>query len=396
MKITPEILEEVKKLYLEGNSIRETCNVLQNKFGIKITNEILRRKLKRLGLIRSNSVAQKLAKRKHLPIKEIIKFYSKEMMSLKKLAKIFKSNKLTIRKILEENGIKIRNNEEAIQLANTKHIKLPFDGNDCEKAYMLGLIKGDITPFPKSKFTLKLTSSSSRKAFIELFKNVFGKYGPTYIYVIKDNLSHYIWKITSELDLSSFNFLLSPQIDFLQKNKQLMLNYIAGIIDSDGSIFIRKTGKYFQYILRIYNEDLSLLQTIKDFLEKEKFAPNLYVFSKKGSSRKINGRTIVYNNNYYVIELSQREKVVKLIRLLPLKHPEKVLWKNKIEEIERRKVVFWSEIEKEVKSLRNYIYENYQKGLIEAESIFKRKYIIPLRSQQEQNELRASLSQLHR
>ncbi|MFH8132408.1 MAG: hypothetical protein QW321_02265 [Candidatus Aenigmatarchaeota archaeon] len=40
MKITPEILEEAKKLYLEGNSIRKTTKLIQDKFGIEIGKRI--------------------------------------------------------------------------------------------------------------------------------------------------------------------------------------------------------------------------------------------------------------------------------------------------------------------------------------------------------------------
>jgi len=370
-KITEEILEKAKKIYSEGNSVKGTANILQEKLKVKINTEVLRRKLKKLGIIRDNSLCQKLVKRKHLSIENIIRLYKDELISLRKLAKTFKSNKKTIHKILEENGIKIRNNDESNRIANTKHSKFPFSGDECDKAYMIGLIKGDITLFIKSKFTLRLTSSSSRKAFVDLFKNTFEEYGPIYIYVAKNGLSRYNWKMTAELDLNSFNFLLTSQTS---SNKQFIFNYLAGLIDSDGSIFIRKAGKYFQYILRIYNEDLPLLKTIRKFLEREEFSPSLQLFSKKGDTRKSKVKTVKYNNDYYAIELSQRENVAKLLSLVLLRHSEKLLWKNKIEEIEKNKLKFWGNIEKEVKNLRKYINIKYQEGLIEAEKIFKKKY----------------------
>jgi len=370
MRMTKEILENAKKLYIEGNSAREVSEIILKRYGIKVNPEVLRRKLKKLGIIRGNSACQKIVKRKHLPIEEIVRLYSLEQMSLTKLAKRFRSNKKTIHKVLEENGTRIRNNDDSIRLANTKHPKSVFSGNECEKAYMLGLIKGDITLSVKSKFTLRLTTSSSRKALLDLFKNVFGSYGPIYIYASQNVLSNYNWKMVAELDLNSFSFLLKPKID-LTSDKLLSFNFIAGLIDSDGSIFIRKSGKYFQFVIRIYNEDTSLLKLVKEFLYNEGFNVSFQLFSKVGDARKSKGVTIKYNNDYYVVELTQKKNVIKLLSLLPLKHPEKILWKNKIQTIEKRKLTYWNEISREVKELRNYIKRNYQNGLAEAKNLFK-------------------------
>jgi len=372
MRISDEILEKARKLYLDGNSVRETAKILQDKLRNKISSEVLRRKLKKLGIIRDNSACQKIVKRKHLPIEEIIKLYSQEQISLRKLAKMFRSTKKTIHNVLEENGINIRNNDESIRLANTKHPKSVFSGNKCEKAYMIGLIKGDITPFVRSKFTLRLTTSSSRKALLDLFKNVFGNYGPIYIYTSRNVLSNYSWNITAELDLDSFGFLLKPKIE-LTNDKLLSFNFIAGLIDSDGSIFIRKSGKYFQYVIRIYNEDICLLKLIKDFLYSEGFNVSFQLFSKAGDVRKGKGLTIRYNNDYYAVELTQKKDVIELLSLLPLKHSEKILWKNKIQIIEEKKLTYWNEISREVEELRNCIERNYKNGLAEAEELFRKK-----------------------
>jgi hypothetical protein len=372
MRITKEILENAKKLYLEGNSTKKVSEIILKRYGIKVNQEVLRRKLKKLGIIRDNSACQKIVKRRHLPIEEIVRLYSQEQMSLRKLAKRFRSNKKTIHKVLEENGTKVRNNDDSIRLSNTKHPKSVFSGNECEKAYMIGLIKGDITPSVKSKFTLRLTTSSSRKALLDLFKNVFGNYGPIYIYASQNVLSNYNWKMTADLDLNSFGFLLKPKID-LTNDKLLSLNFIAGLVDSDGSIFIRKSGKYFQYVVRIYNENISLLKLVKEFLYNEGFNVSFQLFSKVGDTRKSKGVMIKYNNDYYVVELTQKKDVVELLSLLPLKHPEKILWKNKIQIIEERRLTYWNEISREVEELRNCIKRNYQNGLAEAEELFRNK-----------------------
>ncbi|MFH8120196.1 MAG: hypothetical protein QXS37_05330, partial [Candidatus Aenigmatarchaeota archaeon] len=53
MKITPEILEEAKKLYLEGNSIRKTTKLIQDKFGIEIGKTTIESHLKKLIKLRN-------------------------------------------------------------------------------------------------------------------------------------------------------------------------------------------------------------------------------------------------------------------------------------------------------------------------------------------------------
>lgn len=373
-----EILELARNLYIEGNSTREVSELILNNYNVKVNSEVLRRKFKKLGIIRDNSACQKVAKRRHLPIGEITNLYSQEQMSLRRLARKFISNKRTIHKILEENGVKVRSDDEAVRLANTKHKKSSFSGNACERAYMMGLIEGDITPNQKSKYTLRLTVSSTRSALVDLVKDVFEKYGPIYIYATKNNITNYKWNMTVELDYNSFSFLMNSKVESIKCNKNLMFSFISGLVDSDGSLFIRKIEKYFQYVLRIYNENLHLLKTIQHFLEKEKFNTSLQLFSKRGEIRKTKGKVLIYNNDYYVLEILRKKDLIRLLPLLSIKHPEKLLWKDKVRYIKSKEFKLWNEIEDDVECLRKYINKIYEKGLTEAKDTFESKHITPL------------------
>ncbi|MFH1229659.1 MAG: hypothetical protein V1678_04530 [Candidatus Aenigmatarchaeota archaeon] len=350
-----EILELSKKLYLEGKSTREVSELILQECGTKVNFEVIRRNLKKLGIMRDNSACQKIVKRRHLSLEEIIRLYTQENLSLKKLAKRFISNKKTIHKILEEGGIKIRTNDEAIILANRRHNRIPFDGNQYEKAYMTGLTHGDITPLMKSKFTLRLTSGTTRLSFVDLFRDTFERYGPIYVYADKKSAGNSL-RLTVDLD-TTFRFLLDSEVKLNRNNS---FSYVAGLVDSDGSIFIRKSGKYFQYVFRIYNEDLPMLTIVKNILEMNGFMSNLQLFSKKGERRLYGNKSIVYNNDYYAVEITKRDDVLKLLSKLPLRHKERVSWKEKMKLIHEKKLIYWNDIEKDVLSLRNFNENKYQ------------------------------------
>ena len=71
-----------------------------------------------------------------------------------------------------ENGVNVLSSAEAIQLLSLKHPKTPFNANEDEKAYMLGLVEGDLHARKKSEYVLRLTTGTTHKSFVELVKSV--------------------------------------------------------------------------------------------------------------------------------------------------------------------------------------------------------------------------------
>ncbi len=264
------------------------------------------------------------AKRKHLPIDEIVKLYTEDMLSLRKLSKLFNSSKQTIHKILEENNILVRTSEEVIT-TNRKYKRFIFNGDEKEKAYLTGLVVGDISTYKKSKYTLRLITNTTVNQFVELFQNTFSKYGHITIRQNKKRIKEF--GLSIDLDLKSFEFLIKAKkdISFVNDlNKKEFLHFLAGFIDADGSIMIKRSDKFLQFVIRLYNTNKDLLQIIQHKLEDFGFKVHIHMFGRNGDIRYYDGKLITYRSDYFAVEVSNRKDVFSLISQLPLRHESKV------------------------------------------------------------------------
>lgn len=377
MKLSINILEKSAQFYLDNHSIKETCEFIFKNYGIMISNDGLRKRLIKIGIPkRDREEVAKIFLRKKLPkdeIKKIIEMYVKDLCSIRKISRDLKLKRRIIRRVLTESGIKRRDNYTSLKLTNQKHEKIPFDGDENEKAYLIGLVKGDLTPTKKSRYSLRLTVGSTHKNFIQFLKSIFSKYGPVYIYPAKDR-SYYQWKICAELEMSSFKFLLEAKQEesILNLDADSFIYFLAGLIDTDGSIYIRKAGKYAQYMVRVFGQDVILLEKINNILHQLGFNSILYVSSRKGEVRNHNGWKIKYNKDYYILELSRKEEVFKLISSLPLMHPEKIARKKIMLDLIKRGIIYYKDTEKMLE-LRNKIKKEVIKDVKEAKVEYKKR-----------------------
>ncbi|HLC45567.1 MAG TPA: hypothetical protein VJI67_01710 [archaeon] len=186
-KLTPETVDFARLQYARGNSLNEVKDALKTSLGISVCYQTIGKAFKRQGIVlRTKIEGIKLSSRKHLPNNEITKLYIENKISAIQLAKKFNSSKRTIRKILEESGVKLRSERERFQ--NTrKHARIMFGGDSNEKAYMTGLVVGDITLVKKSKYTLLLITHTTVDDFVSMFKKTFEKYGNIRVAKPKNN-----------------------------------------------------------------------------------------------------------------------------------------------------------------------------------------------------------------
>ncbi len=359
-KLDPYI-KEIGGLYISGKSTKEIREIIKNKYFIILSLEIYRRKIKKLNIMRSNSEAIKISNRKHLPIKEIINLYTNKGLSLRKIAKLFISNKKTVQKILQENGIYVRNSRESqISVGYIKE-KSKFNLAPQEKAYIFGLVSGDLTPVKKSNYTLKLITHTTHPGFVQLLQTTFGKYG---VFSSKINKNKE-FRCSVYLDLESFSFLFDYKCDKIPEwvwHKNLF-HYFAGYIDSDGCITIKRSEKYFQFVIKFCGENLNLLKEIKKRLENLGYSPSIHRNHKKGDFSYNQGKKITYNKDYYVIEVGSKQQVLQLLNAIPIRHPEKIAKKNLIFDINRRGLIYWQDIKEDVLKLRQQIKEEVQSRL---------------------------------
>jgi hypothetical protein len=130
---------------------------------------------------------------------------------------------------LHKRGIKLRDKVEAQIKAVTKHKKRPFSGDLCEKAYLIGLARGDLYVTRHGR-AIRVKTGTTHPAMAELFISLFGKYGPVYLYPRKDKLAGFEWSLDSDLD-SSFDFLVDIPKDiprWIVNRKAFLRNYLAG------------------------------------------------------------------------------------------------------------------------------------------------------------------------
>lgn len=119
---------------------------------------------------------------------------------------------------------------------------------------MYGFVLGDVHVFRKSRFTLRAITHTTHKNFVDLFEKLFDKYGKVHCKYYEARAE---WRLYVDLDYPSFKFLEQRRYDFLPSsvNGNNFLSFLAGYIDSDGSTLIRKAGKYFQFMVKIFGQN---------------------------------------------------------------------------------------------------------------------------------------------
>ena len=377
MKLTNIMITKAKLLYLSGKTLKETANEIGQKSGIKLSPEALRKRFVKLKIpLRSYNEAQKLSKRKHIPIGELTDLYTKQKLSLKKLSKKYNSSKATLHKVLREKGIIIRSHDEAVRLTNLKHKRKAFDGNNEKRYYLTGFVEGDVTAFRRSKNTIRAITNTTHNTFIQLFETLFKKYGKVRTYPMKNKtFKNYMWCVSIDLD-NSFSFLLlenrKKAIRSLKKSDpKTFFAFLAGFIDAEGSLLIKKIRDNIQYCLRIGNEDETLLKLIKLKLLDMNFNPLLYKMSSKGDSRISNKVVISYNNDYFSLELFRKSDVSSLLNMLPLRHPEKIIKKKLIMKTIDRNFTRWSQIKPLIDQVKKDIDDSTKISIARAKSMYE-------------------------
>lgn len=295
------------------------------------------------GLIRKKMVSwgiKRRATRKRELIKpskeELERVYYDKNKSIKDVLKQFDAGMVTLFRWLKEYNINPQR--------RWKYNKTSFSGDEKEKAYILGLVAGDIHA-RKNNRQISAELTSTHPAMIELFYSVFSKYGTPKRY-IKHNkkIERNEWRAYVLLD-KSFDFMLS---DNLEINNENFYHFLAGFFDCEGCLYIYKnTGGNIGISFLIYNSNKELLEKIKQRLERDKFHPKLIKCFNKG------GKT---SNGYFrgvdlwAIALYQKEEIIQIMTTLPIKHREKIDKFNIVKSLKNQK---WETISEKLADFKN-------------------------------------------
>jgi len=229
--------------------------------------------------------------------------------------------------------VKARDFEVARQKAifeGRKYERKPFDGTDEDKAYLLGVAHGDFNVSSPFGDAVRVSTSTTHPAMVELFENLFGRYGhvgrhPRY----KKDTGTYEWNIQVILD-KSFEFLLDSREKcraWVASKQSTMLGYLAGLVDAEGNIRAHANPRTIAIVVGIWNTDVGLLEFARECLTSLGYRPmERYLQSLPGPIS--SGFQIERKKAYWRLLLGKFEESQSLLRRLPLRHREKAAIKE--------------------------------------------------------------------
>lgn len=255
----------------------------------------------------------------------------------------------------------------------SKHKRSPFDGTEEERAYMLGFKNGDLTALQVSGTAVMVTSTTTHPAFANLFRELFEKYGPVYQYPMQEKGKGYKWKLAVRLD-NSFQFLLASgaiALSLVSRDRRAFMSWLAGLLDSDGSINLTHSNKHARILLVLHNTDLKLLQSAKQVLGSFGYGfVGPYQTMKKGM---VTPRGIKYTKAMWNIALERTWEAKKLLGELPLKHGEKT--RRKALALSLNRGARWEPLKEQVTSLSIEIRNEVRDFVKRAEAFYLAKHL---------------------
>ncbi|MBU3918462.1 hypothetical protein KKC63_00935 [Patescibacteria group bacterium] len=305
-------------------------------------------------------IKRRPAYRKKIEIpKNILKdLYWNKNLSSREIAKMFGiKHGRTILKKLNKFEIPTKTVSQAL----TKKLKNPFSGRLEEKAYFLGLRAGDFYARWIRK-SIRIQTSTTHLAQINLLKNAFRNYGETCIYLAKSKSREDEWFIYVDLH-PSFEFLVTKPNkipDWILKDKKYFFQFLTAYMDCEGSWKVQKSHqKHIRFMFKIKTGDLKILKQIKKKLEMLNYHAYLYLEKEKGTKSSYGS----YNQDIFDLSINRKEEIVSLInKLLPLsKHSEKTRKMNFILKYKNKK---WNSVEEPWNKLREEIKSELLKNQV--------------------------------
>jgi len=355
--ISKELIQVAAEYYKQNNSLKETAEFMNKLHRFEINLNTLGYHLKKSGLIlRSKTDGTTITKRKHIDISKLLEEYEKSV-PIRELSRKYKIGRKTIAKILRENNIEIKDSRSAMIAMGHIQEKQKIFLSLQEKAYLYGLVMGDLTPVRKSPYTLKLITHSTHTTFMKLLVRTFEQYG---ISNYKATKLDGMFRFQCHIDMESFSFLLDTKNEKIPSwiNSENLFYFLAGFIDSDGSVIVKKSGANFQYVIRFFGQQLNLLLEIKQRLEALGFNLSIHRNHKKGDTSYHNGIKFKYNKDYYVLETYKKEQTLNLLDKIPIRHPEKRAKIELMKKIQKEGYLRWTQIEEDVKGLKTRIKQS--------------------------------------
>jgi len=318
--VWPPMKDDLERLYLvERLSAAKIAKVYGLKYkNPKVAESTVLYQLKRNGIRRRDAAHHLRKVSEEMVDKWITRYQAGE--SLKQIAGE-EFSPVTVFLHLRKRGIKLRDKVEAQIQAVTKYERRPFQGDDNERAYLVGFTKGDCQVLQHGR-AIRIRTSTTHPAMAELFANLFGCYGHVQVYPRESKLVGYEWSLEVDLD-QSFKFLLQS-LDVALKNfgrsPATFFAFLAGFFDAEGSIYFHKKNKGGAFEIAITNTNIPILVRIQRFL--------IFVgsYSKlETDDQDVNRLGYEKEGQISNLRVWRFHDVVKLLKALQLRHAEKAI-----------------------------------------------------------------------
>ena len=241
---------------------------------------------------------------------------------------------------------------KTVSQATTIKFKADFSGDLKEKAYLLGLRAGDFHA-KYMKESIRVQTTTTHKAQIDLLKNSFEKYGEIKVYLYKNKHWGDQWFIYVDLN-QSFKFLVDkPEKipSWILENNDYFYHFFVAYMDCEGTYRIAKSHeKHVRFFIAVTSGDKKILEQISDKLIYSNYYAIYYLDKKKGHMTSFGP----YRKDLYRVVINRKSDIIRLINtLLPLsKHSEKT---RKMKLILKNKDKKWNQVETKWNKLREEI-----------------------------------------
>lgn len=239
--------------------------------------------------------------------KRLSDLYFGKRLSLKEMGHLLGYTPSGIFGVFRRYGVKLRNGSQS---SKYHFLRFDFNGDNSQKAYMIGFRLGDLHVRRSGKI-IKVGGGTTKLDQINLFKNLFSHYGVVYI---GNQDKKGAWHPEVSLN-QSFNFLL-PKYEriplSIRRSKTYFLNFLAGYTDAEGNI-----GCYPRGRLKITSYDYGILKDTGLCLKKFFGISPVYFLEKTDR--------VTHNKDALSLTLNSRGDLYKILTLLKplLKHKKR-------------------------------------------------------------------------
>ena len=243
---------------------------------------------------------------------KIVPGYLKELylnknLSTYKIGKILNCSASTVTNRLIEFKIPLK----SPALARMKYKKFNFNGDDAQKAYMIGFRIGDLNVYRVSKNseTIVVRCHTTQKEQVNVINALFSKFGR--VDDTKRTNGHYYMNCFLN---NSFKFLFPKDKSAWAwiRNTSARLAFIAGYTDAEGNFIINQGRARF----KIDSYDKDVLDIIAQWLNSIGISYKMRLIFKKGDKQKIYDKIGIYHKDLWRLNINQAKDLKEFMFLI--------------------------------------------------------------------------------